>query len=903
MYFIRNVVFLLLLLICTCTRLHAQIADTTTRQSDTVQHTDATTKNVAHIADTTTHADSLSLHKVADMLKPALTLADTAGKVKDTIHANTAPGGGYAINGKAVDAHTGEGIPFATVFFPHSPVGAAADINGNFILKTDVLPGDSVIISAMGYSRYGRHVYKQQHNYNFIAEIPLSTNMLNEVVVHAGEDPVVVLMRKIISRKPFNNPDRTQNYKYEAYNKLEIDLERLSKEQFEKIPGFNKFSFIYNNQDTTDDGQPFLPLYMTETLSDYYFERHPQKQREFIKASMVKGVENESIDKFLGSTYQNINAYNNFIPVFDKQFVSPISNSGLFYYKYNIKDTEVAYGHRIILVQFAPRRPGENCFYGNFWVVDSIYALQRITLAVPKVSNVNYVNSVSVYQEYAPIKDSIWFGVKDKFIADFNAPYGVRLPGFIGRKTTTYTKILVNDTSVQNVLDNKDYKQDVMKNDSARLRSDSWWATHRSDSLSKNEKAIYQMVDTLNKLPVVTTYKHLITFALTGNIQAGPIVFGPYFYLYSNNSVEGNRFRFSASTSDQVSKKIRLGGYLAYGTLDGAFKYNMNMLWLLNRKPRSYLYATYTHDINHGQSYYDQITSDNIFGTLFRKAGVPYKLAFVNEARGEYFKEFFSGFSYQFFVQHREFSPYAPLPNSMFLDDKGNPTNTVISSEGGVRLRFAYKEKFLDGKFLRVSLGSKYPIVELNGAGGAKDVLNSAYNYQKVKFTISNTLKIAPFGTLHYNAFAGKYFGTLPYPLLEIHPGNEYLVYNPFAFEMMNKYEFISDQYAGLALEHNIGGGIFNYIPVLKKAKLRQFWTMKSVIGSLSQDNQKLNLIPGGYPFRTLQGNPYVELGTGVSNILEIFRIDFVWRVTPQPLATEQKAKYFGVFFGGRLGF
>ena len=119
---------------------------------------------------------------------------------------------------------------------------------------------------------------------------------------------------------------------------------------------------------------------------------------------------------------------------------------------------------------------------------------------------------------------------------------------------------------------------------------------------------------------------------------------------------------------------------------------------------------------------------------------------------------------------------------------------------------------------------------------------------------------------------------------------------------MMNNYEFLSDQYAGFNIEHTIGSGIFGRIPLLKKLKLRQFWTAKGIIGSLSPENEALNLNnSSGYDFRTLKGDPYLELGTGVSNIFKIFRIDFVWRVTPKPLPTEEKYRYFGIFGSARI--
>jgi hypothetical protein len=829
-------------------------------------------------------------------------LPDTSRR--DSVKIATGNISGYEISGKIEDKGTGEGVPFASIYISHSGIGTAADLNGNFSFKTDYLPNDTLMVSAVGYNNYKRRLDKKKHEYAFYIELERSTNALKEVVVHAGEDPALVLLRQIIKRKPYNDPDRIDNYKYETYNKLEADLERLSREQFEKIPLLKKFGFIYDNLDTVSEGRPFLPLYLTETVSEYYFQRQPKKQREFIKANLLKGVKNESITKLLGSMYQNVNAYKNFVPVFDKQFVSPISNSGYFYYKYKIKDTQEAYGHKIILVQYEPRRTGENCFYGDFWVVDSIFALQRITMEVPKVANVNFVNRVSLYQEYAPVQDTFWFCIKDKFVADFTGPYNLKIPGFIGRKTTSYRNIVYNDTSVTNVLDDKQYKTDVIVSDSARKYTDKDWLKIRPDTLSKNEKAIYNMVDTLQSMHLFKVYKNIFNILVTGVKDYGPLELGPYWYLYSTNPVEGNRFRLSLGSSNSSFNDVYLTGYLAYGTTDQKIKYQGTALWLLNRKPRMYLYGAYTYDIDHSTNYYDQVGSaDNIFSVLFRKPGVPWKLAFTNETRFEFYKEYFSGFSHKLMFQHREFTPYAPLPTTnIFLDNDNEPTSTVTSSDATLKFRFAYKEKFLEGKFLRISLGSIYPIVELTGTASLKGVWGNVYDYQRLKFSLSDHINIAPFGSIYYNLFAGKYFGTLPYPLLEIHPGNEYLYYNTYAFEMMNKYEFISDQYAGFNFEHNIGGGIFNHIPLLRKLKLRQFWTAKGVIGSLSDANSTLNLNKG-YPFRTLQGDPYVELGTGVSNIFELFRIDFVWRVTPQPLPGESKEKYFGIFGSVKFAF
>jgi len=97
------------------------------------------------------------------------------------------------------------------------------------------------------------------------------------------------------------------------------------------------------------------------------------------------------------------------------------------------------------------------------------------------------------------------------------------------------------------------------------------------------------------------------------------------------------------------------------------------------------------------------------------------------------------------------------------------------------------------------------------------------------------------------------------------------------------------------------GNGLFRFLPLTRKWKFRQFWTAKGVVGDLSDSNKQLNYV-GNYPFKSLDGKTYVEVGTGVDNICKFFRIDFVWRVAPTTFPTGQLNK-FGVFGSFRFMF
>ncbi len=179
------------------------------------------------------------------------------------------------------------------------------------------------------------------------------------------------------------------------------------------------------------------------------------------------------------------------------------------------------------------------------------------------------------------------------------------------------------------------------------------------------------------------------------------------------------------------------------------------------------------------------------------------------------------------------------------------------------------------GKFERSSLGSIYPALDLDLTFGPKGVFNSEYEYYKIKLQISDKVEINPLGYLRYRLTGGKIFGNLPYPLLELHDGNETYAYDPYAFNMMNYYEFVSDEYLILWAEHHFQGFFFNHIPLLRWLKLREVINGKILIGNLSPANRNVMNFPNGL---SPLSKPYIETGIGIENILNIIRIDAMWR-------------------------
>ena len=97
---------------------------------------------------------------------------------------------------------------------------------------------------------------------------------------------------------------------------------------------------------------------------------------------------------------------------------------------------------------------------------------------------------------------------------------------------------------------------------------------------------------------------------------------------------------------------------------------------------------------------------------------------------------------------------------------------------------------------------------------------------------------------------------------------------------MLDFYDFTTDQYLALHLDHHFNGYILNRIPLIKKLKLREILFYRAVIGDISKDNIAINRSSINY--NAPNQKIYAEYGFGIENIgignFKPVRVDFIWR-------------------------
>lgn len=788
------------------------------------------------------------------------------------------------ISGTITNSKTGEPIPYVNISIKNSTIVRMADSLGNFML---IIPAkfQVIVFSVIGFNPLEKNIREIGNKSLMIELTPKQTN-LSEVSVNYNEDPVKKLLEEITSRKSLNNPDQYSRFSYQKYTKWEYQINNVP----EKIINSQLFRNYKSVFKTDIDNSKYLPLYFSEQLVNNEVQKDPSLQKSTVisdKTTAVGILKDLEISGYTSALDMEVNFYNNFINLFTQNFVSPIANNGWFFYKYYLVDSAAVNGHLQYRVNFHPRRAGENTFKGYFIVENQHYSLIEIDGDLSSTSSLNFLKSMHLKSNYAFVNDSTPFYKRNQINAVFdyvpfkNQTKHVDHLSLFYNQTALIDQVKINPgTEIK--LSTAKAKYETVKLPNSNTNDSIFWKQNRMETLTKSELEAGSVIDSISRIGFIRYSNDLAKMALTSYYDIGKIELGPYTSVMNTNEIEGLHLFMGARTSDEISKNFNIWGGVGYGFLNKKINSMFGVGYKFPTQTRQILKASYDDKmIRFGENEKILYLYENAFSATennlvsqFLKYRVLDEMFREQKISVSYERDWYPGLLNKLsasFTTHYSPQYYPFLRN-------GLPLNSVSNVEILLDTRFSKEEKVIDKGFLRIYVGTEYPIVHFV-VGGGKTFYNGQSNfygrvmaiaYQQLNFGQTN---------LNYALEAGAYLGKLPYTMLDIPRGNETLGYYTYDFNLLNYLEYVHDRYLHCYLEYHLNGFFFRRVPLLKRAHLREVCSARLMVGSLSDKHQQIIDYP---TVVTKMKNPYLEVGTGIENIFRIIRVEAYWRITPQ---------------------
>ncbi|MCH2490497.1 MAG: DUF5686 and carboxypeptidase regulatory-like domain-containing protein [Flavobacteriales bacterium] len=773
----------------------------------------------------------------------------------------------------------GTPIAFANVIFKDSNEGTISNEEGRFYLESDENYTE-VVFSFIGFSST-EVTLTDRSTYNMEIVLEEEAAALDEVVIFTGKqskknNPAIDILRKIWENRRENGVKKFKQYQYDKYEKLEFDLNTIDSALINSRV-FNGMEFIFDQTDTSNiTGNTYLPIFINEAYAKVYGDNLLNEEKEVLEGNKNSGFDNNNtLIAFIKDLYSEYNVYDNYLKFFDKAFTSPLSTTGIDVYNYVLLDSAYRDNKWCYNIVYYPRRKNELTFKGDFWVNDSTWAIKEINLQASKSANLNWVREVYIEQEFDVLNDSTFLITRDYFLSDFSFRKKEGARGVYGKRTTLYDNYEFDIKK-----DKSFYKEQVDPYQyEVYNRPDDYWEEKRMESLSKDEKGVYKMLDTLKTVPRFKTLYNLGAVLATGYYETNNFDVGPVFSIFGFNEAEGLRIRLGGRTYFSQNDPWRIEGFGAYGFKDERFKYGISAKWLLDRTSRLTVFAGNRKDVE--QTGASLTNSNDVLGRSLASSslisvGANDRLSRINLTTAGFEVEPVKNLVLRLTGSYRNLESATDTFSIDYFDEDGTIRSTVSQPEIELAFNYTPRRKTSGYGVERTIINDgDFPVFYVAYTYGLKDVLNGDFEYKKLQGLYTRPWNIGGLGRLLTTVEVGKIFDPVPLSLLSPIPGNQtyFSLYNTFT--QLDYYEFVSDTYASLHVQHNFGGRLFSRIPGLRKLNLREVIGFRAVYGEISEENIALNASNIIYQ---APGDIYYEYSVGIGNIFKIFRLDFNFR-------------------------
>jgi hypothetical protein len=628
--------------------------------------------------------------------------------------------GQVVIKGKIADAASKESLPF--VHLISAKAKSTSDIEGNYRLSipSSANKSDSLTLSLIGYEKKTLTLQNLIEEPN--VEMTRAALDLSTVTIVAKEDPAYEMIRKAVQNRKENDPEQLPQFRYQAYNKAYIDMDRSIEELKRELDSTNfaKAHFM-----------------MLESATEVTFEQ-PNKIKEKVLANRMSGFSNPMFS-LQSNSFQPFSSYSAYLTFIAIDFLNPISPNSEAKYLFQLEDSLDTPQGKAYLIAFQPRKNASgNLLQGSLSLDADDWALVTIQA---KNSGKHNLAAFEIRQQYEKVKGH-WF---PKQSSSHYAMEDPEMPMIV--VSNTYIDSVVYDFEAGKYgIANIELTADANK------KSLEEWEPFRQVDLSEEESNTYRIYDTLDTRILKAMDW---TMSQSASLARGRFGIGKADILLPRligfNQYEGFRLGIGLATNEKLIKWMSPEAYFAYGFRDEEIKYGGGLRFRIQPKREFEFFVGYENDVDEP----GRTQNENMGGFLK-----------VAETQRDLFIRFMN--PYEAYRADLTYRPLRAVRTSLSFrnerrtferterTDAGFEEYTLTTTEVGLLVEYNPGEPLMMIGSSLVPQGISYPRFSLEISQAFDGLFDSEQEFIRADFKAMHQVNINRLGALQIFASAGK---------------------------------------------------------------------------------------------------------------------------------------------------
>jgi hypothetical protein len=701
----------------------------------------------------------------------------------------------HLVRGKVTDKQHRKPLAFVNIVVNEGQYGGMSDIDGKYEIHSPE-PVQTLRFSYLGYEPELRTLEPGTQRVD-VALQP-TTFELGEVTIEAGENPAHRILDSVMAHRKENNPNALDAYRYHIYDQMvfTIDSSEFNKASLaaDRPPAMSQFDSLLKRSD----------LMIMETYSEVLF-RAPDQLRQNVLGTKMSGSKNAQV-VYLASKMQSTSFYEETVSVAGTDYVNPISRNSKNHYFFGLESVSPAGGtDSLYLISFHPLKgSGFNGLRGVMTIHSDGWALQNVKAEPDRQAE---LFTISIQQLYQKIEGR-WF--PKQLNTNLVLPQVALAMDDQAFPMMAVGKSYISEVELHPEFHKNDFSEvELMVPVEAAYRDDKFWTQHRIDSLTERILNTYHLMDSLTEGNDIFDRALNVTNKL---LQESAVSLGPV------DLQLGSMLRYSLlrgwyvglhlATNDRFSRHLRFSGFNGFWTRLRDFDYGLEGKWLINRQRQMELGMRYAHRSNAMGEFGGFNEGVNLLSEK------DYRYTFYENVleRGNRTEVFFNTRFARHFKAFVTGGVYDKHYHQSFYNTPADTMNAARYAMAELKVRFAYKEKFLGSTKGIQSLGTDYPIVWMTYQHAFKGVLGGEYDFDRVKLQVEKDFQTKYHGRFSVLMQAG--YASMGCPVMEtfnlLGSYERFGLYSPGCFATMRENEFFADRFTALFLSYHFQGTLWS---------------------------------------------------------------------------------------------